>query len=96
MDGRCMFIYYGSLLLFPLFFVAENQRSPGRVQLEEDLIKQTQAGVEGFPLPRKNLLSSCQLQVYFLSYLSWSNRAAGHTCPWTSLSVTRPIAFGSQ
>lgn len=55
MDGRSMFVYYGSLLLFLFFFVVvEKPRSPGRVQPEEDLIKQTQPGVEGFPLSLKN------------------------------------------
>lgn len=46
MDGRCMFTHDGSLLLFP--FSVGSQRTSGRVQLEEDLIKQTQPVVEAF------------------------------------------------
>lgn len=63
MEALCLYIM--EVCYYSFFVVVEKPRSPGRVQLEEDLIKQTQPGVEGFPLSLKNpvLLSSCQQQL---------------------------------
>lgn len=92
MDEHCMFTYDGSLLLF-LFFCRKPRTSPIRRRSNQTNTARS-GGVSHFLWGI--LLSGCQQQLYLSLYLSWNNRAAGRTCPWRSLSVSRLNAFGSE